>query len=122
MLSIASNSTSAIFSNCCFLRLEKKFRSAKSSLEKLRKCLLTLQIFYIYNFSFKYFPVTDFLFFMISSGGPSASNCPPFSPPSGPKSIIQSAHFMRSRLCSITNIEWPLSIKASNEANSFLMS
>ena len=43
-------------------------------------------------------------------GLPLKIKSPPFSPPSGPKSIILSEHFIRSKLCSTTTIEWPLSI------------
>jgi len=44
-----------------------------------------------------------------SSGIPSAIISPPLSPPSGPKSIIQSEHLITSKLCSITITEFPLS-------------
>ena len=42
---------------------------------------------------------------------PSTIISPPLSPPSGPKSIIQSEHLITSRLCSITITELPLSTK-----------
>ena len=38
----------------------------------------------------------------ISSGVPSAVIWPPLLPPSGPRSMIQSADFITSRLCSMT--------------------
>src|SRR5687767_11578201 len=45
--------------------------------------------------------VYPFPLFVISSGVPVNIRLPPrFSPPSGPRSIIQSAHLMISRLCS----------------------
>ncbi len=43
----------------------------------------------------------------IASGVPAAMTSPPPSPPSGPKSITQSAVLMTSRLCSITTTELP---------------
>src|SRR5690606_36060685 len=42
-----------------------------------------------------------------TSGGPVATTFPPSSPPSGPRSITQSAHLMTSILCSITTIVLP---------------
>lgn len=54
------------------------------------------------NFSFKNFAVYDSLHESKSSGFPVNTTLPPFSPPSGPMSITQSAHFITSRLCSIT--------------------
>ena len=42
-----------------------------------------------------------------ASGGPWATNWPPCLPASGPRSRIQSADLMTSRLCSMTSREWP---------------
>ena len=47
-------------------------------------------------------PVWLVRLFAIAAGGPSATTLPPMSPPSGPRSITQSAHLITSRLCSIT--------------------
>ena len=69
-----------------------------------------------------YFAVTDFLLFIIFSGIPSKTIFPPLSPPSGPKSIIQSAHFITSKLCSIQITECPFSIKASKDVSSLFIS
>ena len=44
-----------------------------------------------------------------SSGVPSKSTSPPFFPPSGPRSIIQSARRMMSRLCSMMTTVLPAS-------------
>src|SRR5437660_878507 len=41
------------------------------------------------------------------SGGPSPTRYPPRSPPSGPKSMTQSAVLITSRLCSMRRIEPP---------------
>ena len=48
-------------------------------------------------------------FLTICSGVPTAITSPPFSPPSGPKSIMWSAVFIKSKLCSITIIVLPVS-------------
>ena len=40
-------------------------------------------------------------------------------PPSGPRSITQSALLITSVLCSMTMMEWPCSISASNEQQLF---
>jgi len=64
-------------------------------------------------------PVYDFLFFLISDIDPLATTCPPFSPPSGPKSIIQSAFLITSKLCSIIKTLFPFSTKLLNTARSF---
>jgi len=66
--------------------------------------------------------VKDLSFLISSSGVPSKIRLPPCSPPPGPRSITQSAHFITSRLCSIINIECPLSIRALNESSNFLIS
>ncbi len=47
-------------------------------------------------------PVYDASTCATRSGGPSATMRPPSSPPSGPKSIIQSADLITSRWCSMT--------------------
>src|ERR1051325_6432701 len=52
------------------------------------------------------------------SGVPSATMLPPASPPSGPRSITQSASAMRSRLCSMTITEWPASTSRCNTSTS----
>src|SRR6185503_13178726 len=56
-------------------------------------------------------PVYDRFDFAISFGGPSATIWPPRSPPSGPRSMIQSAFLMTSRLCSITSTVLPPSTR-----------
>ena len=53
------------------------------------------------------FPVIDILFLDNSSTVPCATTVPPPSPPSGPRSITQSAHLTTSKLCSITIIVLP---------------
>jgi len=50
----------------------------------------------------RYLPVWDALARATSSGVPCATICPPASPPSGPRSMIQSAVLITSRLCSMT--------------------
>src|SRR5574337_655144 len=45
-------------------------------------------------------PVYDVGCSATSSGRPATTTCPPSSPPSGPRSMIQSAVLMTSRLCS----------------------
>src|ERR1017187_782037 len=54
-------------------------------------------------------PVCERLLRAICSGVPSATIRPPPQPPSGPRSITQSASAMKSRLCSMTTTEWPAS-------------
>ena len=44
-----------------------------------------------------------------ASGVPATTSAPPRSPPSGPRSMIQSAARITSRLCSMTTSEWPAS-------------
>ena len=51
-----------------------------------------------------------------------ATTLPPFSPPSGPISITQSAHLIISILCSMMRIEWPRLIRASKHSSNFLIS
>src|SRR5262245_12087948 len=52
------------------------------------------------------------------SGVPSTTMLPPPSPPSGPRSMIQSASAIRSRLCSITMTECPASTSRCNTSTS----
>ena len=59
-------------------------------------------------FSFKAIPVKDVLVLIKSSGKPSKTKLPPLSPPPGPKSIIQSADLIISKLCSIIITVLPL--------------
>ena len=56
----------------------------------------------------RYGPVTEDLDCAIRCGGPSAMMFPPCSPPLGPMSMIQSAHAMRSGLCSMMMMVFPL--------------
>ena len=56
------------------------------------------------------------------SGEPSATNKPPPSPPSGPKSINQSLERITSKLCSITISECPASNKRLSARISLAMS
>ena len=50
------------------------------------------------------------MFFIISSGVPEKIKSPPSTPPSGPRSIIQSALLIISRLCSIIITVFPFVI------------
>ena len=56
-------------------------------------------------------PVWEAGSFATSSGVPSAMTNPPPDPPSGPRSMIQSALLITSRLCSITMIVLPCARK-----------
>ena len=47
---------------------------------------------------------------------------PPPSPPSGPRSIILSEHLIKSKLCSTTIIECPLSKRELKDLSNFFMS
>ena len=47
-----------------------------------------------------------------SGGVPVATTSPPPSPPSGPRSMMWSAHLMTSVLCSMTITEWPWSMSS----------
>ena len=58
----------------------------------------------------------------IASGVPTPTTLPPRLPPSGPRSITQSAVLMTSRLCSMTTIDPPASIRRRNAARSLLTS
>jgi WD40 repeat protein/serine/threonine protein kinase len=60
--------------------------------------------------------------FAICSGVPAAMISPPALPPSGPRSITQSAVFTTSRLCSITSTVLPLSTSRFSTSSSFLTS
>jgi hypothetical protein len=66
-------------------------------------------------------PVGEAATFATCSGLPSATICPPAAPPSGPKSIIQSALWIKLRLCSTTTV-LPLFASFCSIARSFLMS
>lgn len=73
------------------------------------KQLTFLLFFFFYDrTSLKNLPVQVSVF-ATSSGLPIATTSPPLFPPSGPRSIIQSAHFIKSRLCSMTITVLPLS-------------
>ena len=52
-------------------------------------------------------PVTESLQARIFGTGPSQTRFPPLSPPPGPRSMIQSALRMTSRLCSMTTTVFP---------------
>src|SRR5258708_2237711 len=67
-------------------------------------------------------PVYDFAHFATASGVPDTTTSPPRPPPSGPKSIIQSAVLITSMLCSITSTEPPASISLRKDASSLLTS
>ena len=53
-------------------------------------CLINILQIYVFtgNSLLRYFPVHEFWFIAISSGVPNATISPPFSPASGPRSII----------------------------------
>ena len=59
---------------------------------------------------------------IIASGVPAAMSRPPASPPSGPRSMIQSAARMTSRLCSMTSSECPAASSRSKAPSSFATS
>ena len=63
-------------------------------------------------------PVCEALHAAIFSGVPVATISPPPEPPSGPRSMTQSAYLITSRLCSITSTLPPSSIKRSKAASS----
>ena len=67
-------------------------------------------------------PVYDLFDRAIFSGVPSATKRPPAAPPSGPRSITQSAVLMTSRLCSMTTTVLPASTNPCRTANNRLMS
>ena len=63
-------------------------------------------------------PVHEAFTFATCSGVPSATSWPPPEPPSGPRSITQSARFTTSRLCSTTSTVLPASTSRSSTASS----
>ena len=67
-------------------------------------------------------PVCDSGAAAICSGVPAATIPPPRRPPSGPRSMIQSAAFSTSRLCSITSSDPPLSINWRSAESNLLTS
>src|SRR5262245_44750568 len=71
-----------------------------------------------FNTAFNACPVYDFLFFATPSGVPSATIFPPPSPPSGPRSITQSADLITSRLCSIMITVLPRSTSRCSTSSS----
>ena len=56
------------------------------------------------------------------AGVPATTSCPPASPPSGPRSIIQSDERITSRLCSMTSSEWPILSSLRNARSSLATS
>ncbi|PAV66643.1 hypothetical protein WR25_26937 [Diploscapter pachys] len=71
-----------------------------------------------YNNGARYLPVKLRGSFTTSSGVPVATISPPFTPPSGPRSTIQSAVLMTSRLCSMTTTVLPCSTSAWRTSSS----
>src|SRR5258706_2452413 len=65
------------------------------------------------------FPVWDCFAVATCSGMPCATTCPPPSPPSGPRSMIQSASAITSRLCSMTTTVLPASTNRCSTRISF---
>jgi hypothetical protein len=63
--------------------------------------------YFFFNAPTKYCPVTLAGFIASCSGVPVAIICPPPAPPSGPRSTIQSAVLMTSRLCSMITTVLP---------------
>src|SRR6202008_55592 len=72
-----------------------------------------------YFWAAKYSPVQDRLHCATSSRVPTTTPSPPRFPPSGPRSITQSAALITSRLCSITSSDPPASINRLNDAINF---
>src|SRR4051812_3710889 len=70
----------------------------------------------------RYFPVYEPGSLAIASGGPTPTILPPRFPPSGPRSITQSAVLMTSMLCAMTTIEPPASMRRRKAARSLLTS
>src|SRR4029453_16818061 len=70
----------------------------------------------------RYLPVKLLGRSTIRSGGPVPTISPPRSPPSGPRSMIQSAHLIISRLCSITITVLPALRSFINTCSNFSMS
>src|SRR5579872_1610527 len=75
-----------------------------------------------FNTRARYFPVYEPGSFAIASGGPTPTILPPRFPPSGPRSMTQSAVLITSRLCSMTTIEPPASMRRRKAASSLLTS
>src|SRR5258708_32730194 len=67
-------------------------------------------------------PVYDFFTRATCSGVPCATMRPPSSPPSGPRSISQSALRITSRLCSMMMIQLPRSVNRWSTSSSFFTS
>src|ERR1700744_870939 len=67
-------------------------------------------------------PVCDWALRATCSGVPVAMILPPWSPPSGPRSMSQSADLMTSRLCSMTTSDAPESRSLRNAERSLAMS
>src|SRR5262245_17572130 len=67
-------------------------------------------------------PVCDRSHFATSSGVPAQTTSPPPLPPSGPRSITQSAVLITSRLCSITTTVLPPVTKLCSTCSNLLMS
>src|SRR5690606_37606266 len=76
----------------------------------------------LYKYSARNRPVCDLEFRATSSGVPTATTWPPLCPPSGPRSITQSAVLMTSRLCSITTTVLPCSTSSCSTSKSFATS
>ena len=67
-------------------------------------------------------PVYDFADLATCSGVPAAITFPPWTPPSGPRSITQSAVLMTSRWCSIMITVLPRSVNRLRTSSSFFTS
>ena len=76
----------------------------------------------IFFLPLKYAPVMEFSHFIISSAVPSAMTYPPFSPASGPISIMWSAARMVSSSCSTTIRVFPRSLNSQRAAISLSLS
>src|SRR5258708_35015759 len=67
-------------------------------------------IYFAFTFSLstlaKYWPVYDLFTLATSSGAHTAITSPPLLPPSGPRSITQSAYLITSTLCAIPSTEF----------------
>ena len=71
---------------------------------------------------FKYLPVWLVFILAMSAGVPCPTIWPPPSPPSGPKSISQSAHLIKSMLCSMVITVFFFSTSPPRTEIHFLMS
>ena len=67
----------------------------------------------------RYSPVAESGVAATCSGVPAATTWPPRAPPSGPRSMIQSAVLITSRLCSMTITVLPLSTSRWSTSSSF---